>query len=151
MALTASAAYAAIISIAPDSVGSPNTPGAYAALGGQEKSAATWKSTNIDISQLNNAGYVQKLMGLQDADATIDYLWISSVTAQASILTALQSNVSPTNRIWLKVGLDGSHYLQFSMLIAQLDLVLDVKAASMATVKFELDGSCQPTTNPISG
>lgn len=127
------AAYGAKVEIAPDSTGSA---GSYAALGDQTKVTVTVKGEQIDITQLNSAGYRSKLAGLIDADVKLEAFSEYGDTAQGTLKTAITTRVP----VWIKVTYESSHHITLSCMITDLQFDIDPAGAGKVSYSGSLAG-----------
>lgn len=131
---TASAAYARKVQIAPDSAGSP---GSYADLELTNKLDLDEKVDNVDISQINSAGYHLRLPTLLDTGVSLDFLYDSTATAQNSIRSAKSSRA----QCWVKIYLTASTGVIIPMVVDDIKTSLDPSGANKQSVSLSGNGA----------
>lgn len=137
---TPKVAYNLKVQVAPDS---SNSPGTYAAPSNQTNVKIDIKGEQIDISQLNSAGYRERIAGLIDVSGTVDGFVDYADTAQSTLITAITTRVP----CWVKVFIDGSHYVQAQVNVESLSFELDPAGASKFSGSLTLAGLA---TSPVT-
>lgn len=127
-------AYALKIQVAPDSAGAPGT---FASPSNQLTAKMDIKGEQIDITQLNSAGYRQRIAGLIDVSGSIDGLIDFSDTGQTTIRTAILTRVP----VWLKLFITATNYIQFQANCEGFGGVLDPAQASKLNASFVMAGT----------
>jgi hypothetical protein len=129
------AAYASNVEVATDTAG---TPGTYSSVGLQSKCTIGLKAEQIDVTQLNSAGYRMRLPGLLDGTGKLTAFESYGDAGQTIIRTA----VSNRSRYWIKGLLnDSTHYIALSVLPQKLSLSTEPSKAVPIDFPFILDGT----------
>lgn len=128
------ASYPRKIQIAPDSTG---VAGTYADLETQTKIDFDEKADNVDISQLNSAGYHQRLTTLLDSGISLEYLYDSAATAQGTIRSAK----SGRTQLWVKLFLTASTGVIVPMVVDDIKTSLDPAGVTKQSVSLSGNGA----------
>jgi hypothetical protein len=135
--MAVSAAYPRKVQIAPDAAG---VAGTYADLGSQLKFDLDEKSDNVDVSQLNTAGYRLKLQTLLDSGVSIDVLYDPADTAQSSVRTGK----SGRTQVWVKIFLQPANGVFVPMVVDDIKTSFD--PAQPLKQSYSLSGNGAITT-----
>lgn len=126
--------YAGKIQVAPDA---SDAPGSYAVLGGQSKFTVTLKGEAIDITQFNSAGYRERMLGLKDADISLEFYREPGDTAQSTLLNSLVNGT----RVWVQCYQDATHNVVVSCYCSEFPFEGDPTAANKVSAKLVFDGT----------
>ena len=132
--LFASAGKSTVVSVAPDSTG---TPGTYTATK-MKSSSPSFSADLLDTTNFGSAGWKEKIQGLKSVSITLSGDYDISLTDQITLRNAYFGTAAQT-LVWVKHLFDGTNGFQIPCKISKFDPPSTVEGLN--TVSFTLESS----------